>query len=218
MNKIKQIHKTQGLKCTYYLMATCQIPILANGPGLKACPLLSLKIENSLSSWCNPSLKMVRNRPGWRSIWIVLHLVGQYSVSLPGRLNDGEQGLPGDFFFFFSFFTTHNLNWSHGRGPDEPTLWFVFCPFQNETGWDLGPFTCFHLDKGLLQDLNTKKLERSKNNYMHGYGGKLWTGYKKAKTQLPLLRGQERKQGATHTPCTHPLPSFHGPAHHPLRE
>ena len=121
-------------------------------------------------------------------------------------------------FFFFSFFTTHNLNWSHGRGPDEPTLWFVFCPFQNETGWDLGPFTCFHLDKGLLQDLNTKKLERSKNNYMHGYRGKLWTGYKKAKTQLPLLRGQERKQGATHTPCTHPLPSFQGPAHHPLRE
>ena len=59
-------------------------------------------------------------------------------------------------FFFFS--TTHNLNWSHGRGAD----------LQNETGWDLGIFTFFHLDKGLLQDLNTKKLERTKNNYMHG--------------------------------------------------
>ena len=31
---------------------------------------------------------------------------------------------------------------------------------------------------------------------------KLWTRYKKAKTQLPLLRCQEQKQGPAHDPCT----------------
>lgn len=56
--------------------------------------------------------------------WMKKHLnhsppCGAIKCGPAGEISDCEQGPPGDFFFFS---TIHNLNWSHGRGPDEPTL------------------------------------------------------------------------------------------------
>ena len=71
--------------------------------------------------------------------------------------------------------------------------------------WDVGPFAarlqCLHLDTPLLKQLNinTKKLDETKNNCVHVQLEQMLdpkdTETKKTKTQLPLLRSLEQKQG-----------------------
>ena len=60
-----------------------------------------------------------------------------------------------------------------------------------------------HLDTRLLQQQHTKKLQGTKNNCAcaagANYGQK---DTKPPKTQLPLLKSQEQKQGPAHAPCT----------------
>ena len=78
-----------------------------------------------------------------------------------------------------------------------------------ETGWDLGPFAavlqCLHLDKRLLEQQNKRNYKGVKITACMLSWGNLWTRrYKKTKkTQLPLLKSWEQKQGTAHAPCTH---------------
>ena len=70
----------------------------------------------------------------------------------------------------------------------------------DETGWDLGPFAtvlqCLHLDKPLLQQQNTKRKYETKNNCEYVQLGQILDKrYKETKTQLPLLKSLEQKQG-----------------------
>ena len=61
-----------------------------------------------------------------------------------------------------------------------------------------------HLDKHLLQQQNTKKLQGSKNNCVHVQKDQKT---KRPKTQLPLLKSRQQKQGPEHAPlppCTQP--------------
>ena len=66
---------------------------------------------------------------------------------------------------------------------------------------------CLHLDKPLLQQQNTKKLQGTKNNCLCVQLGQIMDKIqkdqkKKEKTQLPLLKSREQKQGTAHAPCT----------------
>ena len=67
--------------------------------------------------------------------------------------------------------------------------------------WD--PFLqCLHLDISSSNKIQ-RNYKRLKITACVGRWLKLWTKrYKKAKTQLPLLRFQEQKQGAMHDACT----------------
>ena len=57
---------------------------------------------------------------------------------------------------------------------------------------------CLHLDKHLLQQRNTNKLQGTKNNCMHAQLGQIRDKIqKRPKTQLPLLKSQEQKQGVS---------------------
>ena len=62
----------------------------------------------------------------------------------------------------------------------------------DETDWDLGPsatmLQCFHLDKFLLKQQNTKELYRTKNKCAHAQLGQtLDKKIQRTKIQLPLL-------------------------------
>lgn len=63
---------------------------------------------------------------------------------------------------------------------------------------------CLHLDTLLLQQQNTKKKYRIKNNCMHGQLGQVMdkSHRETKKTPLPLLKNQEQKQGTAPVPCT----------------
>ena len=83
---------------------------------------------------------------------------------------------------------------------------FSHCRVRDiEISWDVGPFAaglqCLHLDTPLFKQLNinTKKLDETKNNCVHVQLEQMLdpkdTETKKTKTQLPLLRSLEQKQG-----------------------
>ena len=63
---------------------------------------------------------------------------------------------------------------------------------------------CLHLNKRLLEQQTTKKLEETKNNCGHVQLGHILdnTIQKDQRPQLPLLKGLEQKQGTAHAPCT----------------
>lgn len=114
---ILHIYNIQGLRGTCYLMTTCPTSVLANDLDPKIYPLLSPKIENFLASCCsqgsfNLPVRLVSNRAGSRSIWIILNLVALQYEGLRGRLRNCKQGRSGNFFPH----KTCNLRWSRGRG------------------------------------------------------------------------------------------------------
>ena len=64
---------------------------------------------------------------------------------------------------------------------------------------------CLHLDTSLLlEHQHTKKLYGTKNNCVHVESGPMLDErYKETKkSQLPLLKSLEQKQGTVHIPCT----------------
>ena len=112
---------------------------------------------------------------------------------------------------------------------------FSHCRVRDiEISWDVGPFAaglqCLHLDTPLFKQLNinTKKLDETKNNCVHVQLEQMLdpkdTETKKTKTQLPLLRSLEQKQGVRskgrvlHMPSTHHTTQEVGkPPKRPLR-
>ena len=65
--------------------------------------------------------------------------------------------------------------------------------------WNLGPFAAM-----LAPGQNTKKLQGTKNNCVHVQLGQIMDKkiQKDQKSQLPLLKSGEQKQGTAHAPCT----------------
>ena len=65
---------------------------------------------------------------------------------------------------------------------------------------------CLHLNTSLLlEHQNTKKLHGTENNCVYVELGQSWMKDTKRpkKSQLPLLKSLEQKQGTVHIPCTH---------------
>ena len=79
-----------------------------------------------------------------------------------------------------------------------------YTPLRQAGTWDPLLQCCLHLDTPLLEQQNTKKLYGTKNNCLHAQLRQILDKkYKETKkTQLPLLKSLEQKQGTEHAPCT----------------